>query len=53
MIGFCPDCPAARAARALVFEDGLWSHVGLAVAPFALVVLLIAVVVQRIRRHDG
>jgi len=53
MSAFCPDCPAAHAARALVIHDGVWSQVWLAVAPFALVVLLIMVIVQRIRRHDG
>jgi hypothetical protein len=30
MIVVCPDCPAARAARALVIHDDLWSHVWLA-----------------------
>jgi hypothetical protein len=53
MIAFCPDCPAAHAARALVLRDGLWSQIWLAVAPFALVVLLIMVIVQRTKRHDG
>jgi hypothetical protein len=53
MILGCPDCPAARAARALVFQDGLWSNVWLAVVPFVLVVLVIMIVVQRIKRHEG
>jgi uncharacterized membrane protein len=50
MIVACPDCPAARA---LVMHDGLWSNVWLAVTPFALVAIVIVIVVQRIRRHDG
>jgi hypothetical protein len=52
MLASCPDCPAARAARSLVFHDGFWAHAWFAILPFALVALVIAVIVQRVSRHD-
>jgi len=48
----CPDCPTARAARALLFHDGFWTHAVFAALPFALVVLVVVLIVQRIKRDD-
>ncbi|HET9622310.1 MAG TPA: hypothetical protein VFP84_13145 [Kofleriaceae bacterium] len=48
----CPDCPTARAARALVLHDGVWSHVWLVAAPYALIALIVVVIVRGIQRHE-
>jgi hypothetical protein len=53
MLAGCPDCPAARAARSLLLHDGFWTHLASAVLPFALVVLVVMVIVQRTQRRDG
>jgi hypothetical protein len=42
----CPDCPPARLARELVVEDRFLSHLGLAVLPFAVTGLAIAVIAR-------
>jgi hypothetical protein len=52
MIVFCPDCPTARAARALFLHDALWTHVGFTVLPLALIMLVIVIIVHRIKHHD-
>ncbi len=49
----CPDCPTARAARALLFHDGFWTNLAFAILPFALVVMVVVLVVRRTTHHDG
>jgi len=53
MTAGCPDCPTARAARALLFHDGFWTHAVFAALPFALVVFVVVLIMRRIKRDDG
>jgi len=50
----CPDCPPARAARALVFSHGFWTTAWYVLLPFAVVLLAARWIVRRVDReaHD-
>jgi hypothetical protein len=37
----CPDCPPARAARALVLGDEIWTNLLWVVLPFVVIALVV------------
>lgn len=49
----CPDCSTARAARALVLDHDFAANAWRAALPFVLIAIVIAVILRRVRHHDG
>lgn len=42
----CPDCPPVRAARDIALSDSVWWYALVAVMPFVLVIIGIAVIAR-------
>jgi hypothetical protein len=34
----CPACPTSDRVQSIVFADGFWTNLGIAVLPFAIVI---------------
>lgn len=51
----CPDCPPARAARAMFIDLDLARNVVVALAPFIVTLALVALIVRTVsaRSHRG
>jgi hypothetical protein len=49
---FCPDCPPARTARALVFSESFWLNALFLVLPFLIVLFVGVAVLRRIDRGE-
>jgi|GEM_PF-3488304 len=47
---FCPDCPTAREARALVLDDQPLLHLAGVLVPFVLVALVVSMLIRRLDR---
>ncbi len=49
----CPSCPTQRAAREVFLADDLWLRLGGMIGPFVVTVGLVALFVDKLRRHAG
>jgi hypothetical protein len=51
LVALCPDCPAARATRDLVWSHELLRNIGYGVLPFLITGLVIREIGRRIDRR--
>jgi hypothetical protein len=53
VLAFCPSCPTAIEARALVFSDGFWVNAAYAVLPFLVAAFVVHKFVKRLDQGAG
>jgi hypothetical protein len=49
-VHWCPDCPPARAARALVLAQAFWANAAYALLPFLVIGVAVRWIVHRVDR---
>lgn len=53
VLAFCPSCPTAVEARALVFSEGFWVNAVYAVLPYVVIGFVVHKFVKRLDQGAG
>lgn len=53
LLAWCPDCPTARDARTMFFENNFLTNLAVALAPFAVTLAVVVWLVRSIRQRPS